>query len=533
MRAMRRLVALLALLLAVAAAVGACSSGGDDETTTETTVSRVEGAVFGADDLSPLRLEGGDDPRIVDAGGRQVLLRGVNLNTLADYGQANPDLDPNLPYDEADFAEMATLGFDVVRLLLSWSRLEPEPGEIDADYLAEVHEAVDAAAEQGLYTVLDVHQDAFSKYVASPEGTTCPAGQSPGRGWDGAPEWATLTDGASTCTSDTGGRESAGAVVAAWNNFWANTDGIQDRLVDVWERLGEEFGADPAVAGYDLLNEPGFGPGVDGTNAALGEFYGRAIEAVRRGEAAAGADAPHLVFVEPVILWSGLGDAPVPTGFTEDPDVVFSPHLYAESISAPTVTIAEGFDNAAARAAELGTTFWVGEYGWFGDPDEQAGLVQEYARQEDRHLVGGAWWQWRQACGDPHSVGEPPAYEPPDVLVHLHRTSCPDGEDLGLTQPWATTLSRTYPRAAPGRLTRLRNDAATGAARIRGEGEGTLVLWVPDRDLGVPLVSASDGAAATITAGTGGYRVEVPVQGAYEVRVTPTDALQATGGGEG
>lgn len=529
MRSMRRPPALLAPFLAAALLAGACSSGGgDDDATTDTTVARVDGAAFGADDLSPLRLEVGDHARIVDADGRQVLLRGVNLNSLGEYGQADPDLDPTFPYDAADFAEMATLGFDAVRLLLSWSRLEPEPGEIDADYLAEVHTAVDDAADQGLYTVLDVHQDAYSKYVASPEGTTCPAGQSPGLGWDGAPEWATLTDGASTCASDTGGRESAGAVVAAWDNFWANTDGIQDHLVDVWERLGEEFGTDPAVAGYDLLNEPGFGPGVDGTNVALGEYYGRAIEAVRRGEATAGAESPHLVFVEPVILWSGLGDAPIPTDFTDDTDVVFSPHLYAESISAPTVTIAEGFANAQAKADALGTTFWVGEYGWFGDPDEQAGLVQEYGRQEDRHLVGGAWWQWRQACGDPHSVNNPDR-EAPAVLVHLHRTSCPDGEDLGLTQPWATILSRTYPRAAPGRLTRLRNDAASGASRIRGEGDGTLVLWVPDRDLGVPLVSASDGAAATITAAAGGYRVEVPVTGTYEVRVTPTDALQATG----
>lgn len=522
------------VLVALALVVGACSSDGDGDATADTTVARVDGAAFGADDLSPLRLEAGDHPRIVDADGRQVLLRGVNLNTLADYDQPNPDLEPTFPYDEGEFAEMAALGFDVVRLLLSWSRLEPEPGVIDEDYLAEIHAAVDAAAEQGIYTVLDLHQDAFSKYVASPPGTTCPDGQLPAVGWDGAPQWATLTDGASTCRSITGGRESAGAVVAAWNNFWANTDDIQDHLVDVWERLGQEFGADPAVAGYDLLNEPGFGPGVDGTNAALGEFYGKAIEAVRRGEAAAGAEAPHLVFVEPVILWSGLGDAPVPTGFTDDPDVVFSPHLYAESISAPGVTIAEGFANAEAKARDLGTTFWVGEYGWFGDPEEQAGLVAEYARQEDRHLVGGAWWQWRQACGDPHSVGDPPGYEPPEVLVHLHRTSCPDGEDLGLTQPWATTLSRTYPRAAPGRLTRLRNDAPSGAARIRGEvdGEGTLVLWVPDRDLGSPIVNASTGAAGVVTAADGGFRVEVPVSGAYEVRVTPTGALQTIGGGE-
>ena len=481
--------------VASALLVGACTSGGSSDGATDSSaVATVDGSVFGADDLAPLHLEGGDHPRIVDVDGSQGLLRGVNLNTLA----------PTFDHDEAEFAEMAALGFDVVRLLVSWSRLEPEPGEIDESYLDEIRGAVDDAAAQGLYTVIDMHQDAYSRYVATPEGETCPDGLQPAIGWDGAPEWATLTDGRSTCNN--GSRESAGAVVAAWNNFWADTDGIQTHLIDVWARLATEFADEPAVAGYDLLNEPGFGPGVDDTNTAMAAFYARAIDAIRGAEAAADGGFEHLVFFEPVILWSGLGDAPVPAPFSDDANLVFSPHLYAESITAGGVTIAEGFANAEAKAAALDTTFWVGEYGWFGDPDEQAGLVQEYARQEDRHLVGGAWWQWRQACGDPHSVGEGPAYEPPDVLVHLHRTACPSGEDLGLTQPWATILSRTYPRTAPGRLTRLRNDPGSGTARIRGEvdGDGTLVLWVPDRDLGVPLVSSTNGESGTVTAGVGG-----------------------------
>lgn len=528
MRAMRRAAA--ALFVSTALVASACSSGASGDRATDTTgATRAEAAPFGADDLAPLHLEGGDQARIADADGRQVLLRGVNLNTLGDYAQANPDLDPTFPYEPGDFAEMASVGFDVVRLLVSWSRLEPEPGRLDDDYLRQIHDAVDDAAGQGLYSVIDVHQDAYSRFVATPDGEACPDGLQPGIGWDGAPEWATLTDGRSTCNN--GSRESAGAVVAAWNNFWADTDGIQAHLVDVWERLGAEFAAEPAVAGYDLLNEPGFGPGVDATNTAMAGFYGRAIDAIRGAEAAADEGFEHLVFFEPTILWSGLGDAPVPEPFSDDANLVFSPHLYAESITGGNVTIAEGFQHAADKAASYGTTFWVGEYGWFGDPDEQAGLVAEYGRQEDRHLVGGAWWQWRQACGDPHSVGEAPAYEPPDLLVHLHRTECPSGDDLGLTEPWVTTLSRTYPRAAPGRLTRLRNDATSGAARVRGEveGDGTLVLWVPDRGLGDPVVSSDTGPAASIAAGAGGFRVEVPVSGAYEVRVAPTDAPQAGG----
>ena len=520
----------LALAFAFALAAGACSSGGSTTAAEDAPTARADGSPFAADDLLPLSLERGDNARIVDSDGRQVLLRGANLNTLGDYYQDDPGLDPAFRYDQGDFAEMATLGFDVVRLLVSWSLLEPEPGQIDDDYVARIREAVDAAADEGLYTVIDVHQDAYGKFVATPDGTTCPDGLQPAVGWDGAPEWATLTDGRSTCNN--GSRESAGAVIAAWNNFWADTDGIQTHLVEVWGRLGEEFASEPAVAGYDLLNEPGFGPGVEATNAALAEFHTRAVEAVRQGEAAVDDSTPHLVFFEPTILWSGLGDGPVAEPFSDDTGLVFAPHLYAQSIASGDITIAEGFAAAAEKASSYDTTFWVGEYGWFGDPDEQAGLVAEYADQEDAYRVGGTWWQWRQACGDPHSVGRPGG-EPAEVLVHLHRTACPSGEDLGLTQPWATTLSRTYPRAAPGRLTRVRSDPTTGVAQItgvaEGEGTGTLVVWVPDRDGGAPLASGGVGGdQADIVAGDGGYRVEVPVQGAYDVRLTPSSGVRLT-----
>jgi endoglycosylceramidase len=238
------------------------------------------------------------------------------------------------------------------------------------------------------------------------------------------------------------------------------------------------------------------------------------------------------VFWEPLVLWSGLGDLAVPTGFSHDANLVFAPHLYAESITAEgvDVTIAQGFANAEAKARAAGTTFWVGEYGWFGDPAQQAGDVSQYAGQEDAHRVGGTWWQWRQACGDPHSIGHPGG-RPAHVLVHLHRTRCPSGRNLGLTQPWATTLSRTYPRATPGRIVRMATDVASGAARIKGStdasGTQTLVVWVPDRHTGVPAVSGSVGGDdATITAGNGGYRVEIPVEGHYDVRITPATAVQ-------
>src|SRR5438045_1821185 len=118
--------------------------------------------------LSPLHAVRGVEPQIVDATGRQVLLRGVNDNQLGDYYQADPAIPSTVPLAEADFTQMAGLGFDAVRLIVHWSLLEPEPGVIDDAYLAQIHEAVSWAATHGIYVVLDMHQDAWGKYIATP-----------------------------------------------------------------------------------------------------------------------------------------------------------------------------------------------------------------------------------------------------------------------------------------------------------------------------------------------------------------------------
>src|SRR5262249_17929546 len=190
--------------------------------------------------LLPLHAVRGTDARVVDPDGRQVLLRGVNLNSLGDYHQPNPQYPQVIPVTDADWARMQANGFDVVRLLVHWSSLEPTRGTIDQTYLSRIHAAVDAAAAHGIYTVIDMHQDAFSKDVATPADVDCPAGTKPDNGWDGAPAWATITDGQSTCAT-AGVRELAPAVIRAFEHFYANTDGIQDELVNTWAAVAGSF----------------------------------------------------------------------------------------------------------------------------------------------------------------------------------------------------------------------------------------------------------------------------------------------------
>jgi endoglycosylceramidase len=397
---------------------------------------------------------------------------------------------------DEDWDAMAAHGLSVTRLILSWSRVEPDPGQVDDGYLAEVRDAVRAANDRGIYVVLDMHQDAWSATLATPAGEVCPEGTEPAIGWDGAPAWATITDGQSTCRP--GSRESAPAVQAAFRNFYADTDGIRSRLAATWGRIAAFFAGTPGIAGYELLNEPNpVSPGPESL-AGYSRFVADSIAAIRAAEVEAGS-APTPVFVEPIVSYP-LSDSMPDPAVVSDPDLVFAPHNYAESIGPEILTLEQTFAVDQNGADQLGppgdpAALWIGEYGWWDTGAESLDEARRYALEEDRRALGGAWWQWRQTCGDPHSVGSPGATATEDQ-VHLVRRTCPGDTDAGPTEEFLSILGRAYPRAAPGRIAELVSDPATGALTVRGTGAGPgveLVVWLPD-----PAENAPGAAAVAV-----------------------------------
>lgn len=474
MTSLRRLAA---VVLAGSLALAGCSSdeGAEEQPGPTTTEPARTGTELGLLSVSTTGA-----PRIVDEEGRTVLLRGANLNQLGDYYQDDPELPPTEPPTDDDWDAMAANGFSVVRLLVHWSRLEPERGRFDESYLAEIREAVDAAGARGIYTVIDFHQDAWSKYVASPDGVVCPPGTEPAIGWDGAPEWATLTDGADTCRPE-GYREGAPAVQAAFTNFYRNTDGIRDAYVATVARVAEAFADEPMVAGYDLFNEPNKVLPTDEESAArYTELANDLITSIRSAEQGAGGLA-HLIFLEPLVLFPLGGTMPT-EDLVDDPGIVFAPHNYAEVIT-NILTVEQTFSVSASAAAERGWPLWIGEYGIFDVSPEKLDVLTRFAAAEDEHLAAGsAEWQWRQRCGDPHSVGTPGG-EATGTQIHLNGTECPADADAGPTEELLRIVGRAFPVRSPGELLSLRSDPATGDLELRGRAgdarDGELVVWVP------------------------------------------------------
>lgn len=513
--------ALLTVIVVAVVAVAAAFAGPESAPAARVPAAAEPVAADRGTELSPLRVVRGARPRIVDAEGRQVLLRGVNVNQLVDFYAPRPHVPATVPLTENDFAQMAELGLNVVRLGVSWSRIEPGPGRYDEGYLRQIDQAVAWAKRHGLYTVLDVHQDGWSN-APTPDGASCPLGTSPMDGYDGAPAWATKGDGAPRCQFT--GRDISPEGDRAFTNFYYDRDGVQDRLVKVWGMLAGRFGTDPAVAGFDPLNEPGFGEQAPLTSTLLlGRFYDRVLREVRAAEA-----RPHILFVEPSIFWSGTGFDAIPRGsHRTDPDVVFAPHLYGESITMdaslglPVMTSVEhGF--VLARRAARDLPVWSGEWGFWGEEGSVAERLRRYARQEDANVIGGAFWVWKQACGDPQNgiaaTGN-----------GLNNVDCATGRHLPRDAVAVQELSRAYPRAAPGVITSLRSipggvpgEKAAGPREFTLTGKAsasgcTLDVWVPGEARPAPRGTGIDRIEVRRT--DGGWRVTGCARGSYRLTI--------------
>lgn len=178
--------------------------------------------------------------RFTDSSGRQVILNGIN------FVNKNPCTNYMFEDSSAAFSQFRKLGFNCIRLGVIWDGVEPEPGIYDENYLERIESLVSEAGKEGLYVILDMHQDLYGRAYS-----------------DGAPEWATLTDGLPHATGSVWSDSYfiSPAVQRAFDNFWANKPasdgkGVQDHYAEMWRYVAEKFSQNTTVIGYDIMNEP-------------------------------------------------------------------------------------------------------------------------------------------------------------------------------------------------------------------------------------------------------------------------------------
>jgi len=179
---------------------------------------------------------------IVDASGRVVLFHGVNLvNKFPPYTPSAAG------FREVDAKLMADAGWNVVRLGVPYSGVEPSPGNYDESYLDRIEESVALLGRHGIFSLLDFHQDLYGPVFTG----------------DGLPPWATLTDNLPLKPSHGFPNDyfELPALQRAFDHFWKNSQGpgqvgLQDRYAAAWGRVAKRFASNRWVMGYDLFNEP-------------------------------------------------------------------------------------------------------------------------------------------------------------------------------------------------------------------------------------------------------------------------------------
>jgi endoglycosylceramidase len=310
---------------------------------------------------------------ITDADGRVVVLHGHNM-----VYKRPPYAPAAAGFGDDDAAFLAGEGVNTMRVGIIYKAVEPSPGSYDDAYLDSIASTVQTLGAHGIVSLLDFHQDLYNERFQG----------------EGFPDWAVQDDGLPNPTLGFPGNYLGNsALQRAFDHFWANDGGVQDRYAAAWAHVAARFRDDPNVLGYDLLNEPWPGTvwepcanpvGCPEFDGKLAQFSKRTLTAIRA------ADPETLVFYEPNVLFNDGADTQLPD--FGDTGLGMSFHDYcltAENGGAGCAQFDDlVFSNAEAHAAETGDTLLLTEWGAIDDP----GVLVPMGERAGRVMVGGQHW---------------------------------------------------------------------------------------------------------------------------------------------
>ncbi|MBI2061389.1 MAG: cellulase family glycosylhydrolase [Nitrospirae bacterium] len=329
---------------------------------------------------------------IRDDEGRALILHGTNISN-----SSKVDRHPRVT-QEAVMRLSRDWGFNFVRYLIFWAKIEPEAGVYDDLFLDEVGERLDWFAEAGIQVVLDMHQDLWG-----PSLNRC----FPEEIYNGAPSWATIIDSRpyeSHCSVNWGLDYFSPDISRAFDNFWdyEKHPELQDQYAAMWVHVVQRLKDHPAVLGYDLMNEPwhgtDFGREREFDETKMHGFIQRMIMAIRA------ADNDSWIFLEPRAGMINQGRASYLPPFVDPrsgpPHLVYFPHMYLVSVDSGAYRsgvsdFADWFDNRRAEVEILRTPLAVGEWSPNGNPV----FLHDLLKGLDDMTSGWAQYQYEGVFG--------------------------------------------------------------------------------------------------------------------------------------
>jgi endoglycosylceramidase len=311
----------------------------------------------------------------VDDRGRVLILRGVNL-------AGDSKVPPFSPCrDHADLDHLRDLGFNVIRLLFIWEAYEPAPGEYNDEYLDGLRSTIAAARQRGLSTIIDFHQDGFSRFASRGAGS-------------GFPRWALSSrccpyppDNGLACRNWLIRMMSDPVMHQSFSDFYADRNGVRTRYLEMVGRAAAAFATAAGVIGYDLLNEP--------WGDELSE-----IAPLYRDEAGVIRDAhpSALLFIQ--------GHIRTNCGFrTNLPRPDFGPAAYAPHYYCPisyaigrwhgtNLGLGRAFSSMVETARRWDAPLFLGEFGMSADVPRAGDYIRTFYDRLDAALASGAQWNY-------------------------------------------------------------------------------------------------------------------------------------------
>jgi endoglycosylceramidase len=331
-----------------------------------------------------------------------VLLRGVNVSNL------ESGVTP------ADLEALRDTGFNAIRLPLRWDLLEPAAGQIDEGYLAGIDNAVALAQAYAIYVVPDFHQWYWSVW--------------------GMPSWTCplepITDG--------------GYLMECAEHFFASPD-LCAAFVAKWALLAARYADAPAIAAFDIINEPpppSMSDVLEGTfeKQTLFAFYTDNLAAIR------GADPDRMVVLEPAI--TSLGGTVLPQFGPAFGNLVYSPHIYIPHgyqegaglvwlLDPSPDFVQDQYAMAVEAAAKLHMPLLIGEFGVQPDKEGSAGWLATVNALQDDGFLGSLYWDFK---GGGWALFDDALLLKPFFLEHLLRpyVAAAAGEPEGMSAlPWS------------------------------------------------------------------------------------------------
>jgi endoglycosylceramidase len=457
-----------------------------------------------ASTLSSLRVTV-EGSKILDATGREVILRGVNAGgrskmppflpfAFQESGMANQA--DAAPFDEALTAyadRVQSWGHNTVRLPFTWEAVEPERGTYDEAFVERYIAMARAFGERGIRVIVDYHQDVFARPMCG----------------DGFPLWAILEpleEPLGNCHQWFLGYLNEGPVQRAYDSFWNNEDGLRDALTEMWRYLAPRLWEVEGVIGFEVINEPGWGtmPMEQFMPQVMTPFYTEMAAAIE--EVAPGA----LVFFDS----TGLEAVQAVTSLElpEGDSLVFAPHYYdpqaiLQGMSPGHPDYLEPLGQWRSQGDAWDVPVLVGEFGIKATADGGGEYVRLNFDAMDAHGLHCTLWEYSSTVDDWNDEG---------MSIYT-----PEGGE----QPTALESIRAYPDAIAGTLVSFEFDRETGVGTVVYEGtaDGVSAIAVPTRLYpdGVEASFETGDGCTAVDADTQRLYVHVPEAGTVTLRFGP------------